>query len=85
MKENNVNYLQNISFSQLIFAEAKTKNLGRETSDFVISLSSSSRIQNYMTKFSATLYVLCKWLGGCAERNAVLGLKRIIFLAPTAP
>jgi hypothetical protein len=75
MNKNRVKYLHGINFSQLTLAE-KTgiKNLGHATSDLVICQSSSSRTQTDVRKFNPAIFAKHKWLSGCAERNAVLGL-----------
>jgi hypothetical protein len=72
MKMNSAKYLQGINFLQSAVAEkTEIKNLGCETPDLIISLSSASRKQTYVREFNPVIYVTHKWLSGCAERNTV--------------
>jgi hypothetical protein len=89
MKKNTVKYLQGINCSQLTVAgNTEIKNLGRTTTDLVAPQSSSSRIQTCVRIFNRAIYAKHKWLSGCTERNALLGLlinHTIIILAQILP
>jgi len=68
-----VNYLQGISFSQLVSSKLnELKNLGRATSDLAISQSLSIRIQTYMRKFHPVINAKHKSLRGCGEKRTPL-------------
>ena len=63
MNKNTVKYLQNASFSSLLFAEkSEMESLGRDTLDLVISRASSSRNQIYSRKFNSSIIISIK---GC--------------------
>jgi hypothetical protein len=75
MNKNSAKDLQGINFSQLSLTEKTgVKNVGHETLGLVSSQSSSRRIQTCVRKFNAAAFVNCKWLRGCAARNALFSL-----------
>jgi hypothetical protein len=57
INKNSAKYIQGVNVSQLTFAyKTEIKNFCRATPDLVISQSSSSKTQTYVTKFKLAIY-----------------------------